>query len=93
MNGFKIEKLTAFIAVDPADGDEGVIGIKIGDNWVPLIAADHIRAKEYFPMALKICRDSVKELRILQFDNRQDVTKDYETDNISEIPVDNEEPK
>jgi hypothetical protein len=76
--GFKIEKLTAFVAVDPADGDEGVIGMKMGDNWVPLIAADHIRAAEYFPLALKICRETKTELKILQFDNRKDVTKEFE---------------
>lgn len=73
---FKIEVLTAYVAVAP-DGGEGVIACKMPDgNWMPLIGADQVRLKALYPKAVEICRLSRQEFRCLQFSVRTDVTEE-----------------
>lgn len=40
--GFKIQSVVAFLVVN-ADGDEGVIGFRTGEGWMPAICADQGR--------------------------------------------------
>jgi hypothetical protein len=40
---FKITTVTAFVAIDEKDGDEGVIAFFDGSGWMPLICADEAR--------------------------------------------------
>lgn len=48
MSGFVITEITAFIAVDDGDGDEGVMAFMdttLG-TWMPMVAADPARADQ-----------------------------------------------
>lgn len=80
MPNFRIVKITAFVAVDPKDGDEGIIGAQIGDTAYPLISADEKRAAQYYPIAKSICERGNKELKVLQFEQRVDVTEKWKQD-------------
>jgi hypothetical protein len=73
---FKIESLTAFVAIDE-NGDEGILGFKGQNNtWLPLICADEERVKQMYPIAEAITRSSKKPFRVVQFLVRVDITED-----------------
>jgi len=74
MSNFKITTLTAFVAIDPEDGDEGVMGFKTNNGWIPLVCADEARIKQMLPIAEKISTETGTKYRILQFSTREDVT-------------------
>lgn len=74
MSNFVITKVTAFVAIDPNDGDEGVIGFKTDNGWLPLICADEDRIKQMFPIAEKLRTDTGQDYSIIQFSVREDVT-------------------
>ncbi len=73
MTNFKITTITAFIAVDE-DGDEGVMGVLNGDQWIPLICADEERIRILFPVAENIARVKNIPYRVIQLSVRTDVT-------------------
>jgi hypothetical protein len=75
MSNFKIETVSCFVAVGD-DGDEGVMGAKLGDTMMPLICADEARMADLFPIAKDIARETGMQFRVLQFQNRKDVTID-----------------
>lgn len=74
MSNFVITKVTAFVAVDPKDGDEGVMAFQSDSGWMPLICADETRIKQMLPIAEQISAATGTEYRILQFTTREDVT-------------------
>lgn len=74
MSNFKITKVTAFVAIDPKDGDEGVMAFLSDGGWMPLICADEARIESMLPIAEEISVASGKPYRIIQFSVREDVT-------------------
>lgn len=71
---FTIQKITAFISVGP-DGEEGIIGSRLADgSWLPFVCADEKRIEQVFPIAEQIAKANSIEYKIVQFDNRVDVT-------------------
>jgi hypothetical protein len=74
---FEIKTVTAFVAIDEKNGDEGVLGIFTGSGWMPLICADETRIQQMLPIAKDVCRREKKKFRILQFSVREDVTEKY----------------
>jgi hypothetical protein len=77
MSDFKIKTVTAFVAIDENDGDEGVMAFFDGAGWMPLICADEARIQSMLPLAKDVCRRSRKKFRIIQFTTREDVTEKY----------------
>lgn len=73
MSGFKIEAIWAYVAVDPDDGDEGVVAYETPGGWLPLIAADEKRLNLLRPMAEEIAREGVVEIRLVHFYGRSTV--------------------
>jgi len=73
---FIIKEVFAFVAIDPKDGDEGVIGALLGDTWMPLVAADEKRIRDYIKLADEITSKSGVPYKILRFATREDVTED-----------------
>lgn len=69
---FKITTLSAFIATGD-DGDEGIIGQKIGDTFYPFVMADEDRIKQLRPMAEKIAQVSKKAVKFVRFSVREDI--------------------
>ena len=75
--GFVIQEIHAMVAIGD-DGDEGVIGMRMNDGTrMPFIMADQERFEALLPKALDICRLSKKDLKILKFSVREDVTDKY----------------
>lgn len=72
--GFKIEKITAFVAIDN-DDEEGIVGIQLGDIMMPMVCADEDRIAQMFVHAKNIASQTGKPIRILQFSVREDVTE------------------
>jgi hypothetical protein len=75
MNNFTITKVTAFVAIDPKDGDEGIMAFE-GANGVmmPLVCADEARIQSMLPIAEMISGETRTAYRIIQFSVREDVT-------------------
>lgn len=71
---FKIEKLTAFIAVE--DQEEGVMAALVGDVYIPLVCADEARVASLYELAQHISERKGIPFKVIQFDNRQDVTEE-----------------
>ena len=63
MSGFKVERLYAFICVDPNDGDEGVMGfMKEDGEWMPMIGADTARVE-----SLELVAEDIKKATGLEY--------------------------
>jgi len=75
MTKLKIEKMYAFVA-ENEDG-EGVMAFKSNNGWMPMVGADFKRIDSLLPIAQEMSRVSGKEFKILQFDNRTDVTEQF----------------
>lgn len=71
--GFEIKSIWAFVAIHPGDEDEGVTACKIGDQWMPLIAADEKRLKDLRPMAQLIARETKIDIKLVRFDVRTEL--------------------
>lgn len=77
---FKIETLTAFIAIDPVDGDEGLIGLPVPGSQtltMPAIAADEARATDLYPHVKRYCQHMGVEFKIIRMGDRSDVTESF----------------
>ncbi len=70
----KIETITAFVATDK-EGNEGIMGFKSTDAWMPMVCADEERIKSILPMAIKISEMSGQPFRVIKFTNRKDITE------------------
>lgn len=72
--GFRIETLTAYVAVDPADGDEGVVGHRMPDGTtMPLIGADETRIKDLRPYAEAVAAATGQQIKLVRFSVREDL--------------------
>ncbi len=68
MAGFKITSISAFISVDPDDGDEGILAATMNDGTImPLMAADSDRLKSLWPIAKEIQKLSGIRVELRQF--------------------------
>jgi len=77
---FKIETITAFIAIDKESGDEGVIGLPVPGSHtlsLPAIAADWDRAKDLYPHVKRYCHQFGVEFKVIRMHGRTDVTEDF----------------
>lgn len=70
---FRIEKLTAFTAVDPVDDAEGVVGVMQGMMEVPMIGADETRIKDLRVAAQQIANATGQPIKLVQFSVRKDL--------------------
>jgi hypothetical protein len=75
---FRIQTLTAYVAIDPADNSEGIIGQLMPDgvggmSWMPFIGADEDRIRSMRPMAERLARDLAREVKLVRFSTREDV--------------------
>jgi hypothetical protein len=83
--GFVIEKITAFVAIDPNDGNEGIISLPIPGGTeltIPAIAADPARAESLYPIIKHYCDAMNVEFKVVQFSTRTDVSEKWEKEII-----------
>lgn len=73
--GFRIKTLTAFMAIDPKDDSEGVIGFLNPLNGInePLIGADDERIMQHRPYAEKVAQMTGQPVKLVRFTTREDV--------------------
>jgi len=69
----KINIIYAFISIDEGPEDEGIIGAKFGDAWMPLVGADMKRVDSLRPLAKEIARVTGKRIVLAKFTVREDV--------------------
>lgn len=62
----KIKELFAFVITDE-QGDEGIMGFKISDGWLPMVGADMERVDCLRPIADMIAKQSDKTYEIRHF--------------------------
>ncbi len=69
----KIEKMLAFVAIDPKDNTEGVVAFLDRDTqkWMPLVGADMRRMNDYKHMAQHISNESGRTIQLLEFTQRE----------------------
>jgi hypothetical protein len=70
---FRIEKLWAYIAVDPTDTNEGILAMQDNGIMLPLIASDRVRLFELRPYAQRVATQLGVIVRLVEFDNRREV--------------------
>jgi hypothetical protein len=65
-----IDQMFAFVAVDPKDDTEGLVGFTSNGMWVPMVGADPAMVEKLRPIAREIGRASGKTVRLLRFSQR-----------------------
>ena len=64
----KIEELYAWVSIDPADGDEGVLAVyEHGAGWIPAIGADKERIESYRGFAETAAKKVGMPIRLQQY--------------------------
>lgn len=69
----QITDLFAFITEEKGPEDEGIVAMKLGDTWIPLIVADIKRAETLKPFARDIARATGKKVKLIHFIVREDL--------------------
>lgn len=69
----RIDKIWAFLSIDPVDGNEGVCAATIGGTLMPLIAADPARLKALEPIARQLAKASGNTIKLVEFSTRTEV--------------------
>lgn len=69
----RIESMYAFVAVDPEDDTEGVIGFTAPSGWIPMVGADMDMVEKLRPMAEGIARAHSQKVLLVHFTNREEV--------------------
>lgn len=70
---FVIKSLTAYVAIDPDDGNEGIIGERVMGNWMPFIGADEPRIRSLRPIVDNIMKDTPMTVKLVRFSVREDL--------------------
>ncbi len=67
----RMDELFLFVAED--EEGEGLIGQRIGDQWIPFVCADKARLNSLRPMAENIARESGKKIKLIKFTTRTEL--------------------
>jgi hypothetical protein len=67
----KITEIYAFISEDTGPEDEGIIGQRMNDTWLPFVAADQKRIDSLRPWAKSIARVTGKKIKLIRFTHRE----------------------
>jgi len=68
----RINQLFAFVIVDD-DGTEGVVGVRLGDQWFPLMGADMARVDSMKALVKADPMLRGRKITILRFGDREDI--------------------
>lgn len=72
---FRIETLTAFVAIDPEDNSEGVVSMVNPATGIhePLIGADEERIRCQRPYAEQVAKQAGIEVKLVRFGQREEL--------------------
>ncbi len=62
-----IDELWAFCAIDPTDGNEGIVGAQLDGSWFPLVGADLVRVASYRAVARRIGESTQSKIILKRF--------------------------
>lgn len=71
-----IDAVWAAVAIDAAEQIEGLCAVKVGHNWMPLIAADRERLEFVREEARKIAAETGQMIRVIRL-SRRDVIETF----------------
>lgn len=66
-----IDSVWAAVAIDAVEQIEGMCAVKVGENWMPLLAADEDRLPFVREQAALIARESGQVVRIIRLTQRE----------------------
>lgn len=66
----KIETMYAFVSEDNGPDDEGIIAMKVGNQWMPMVGSDMARVESMKPIAVGLSNALGKRIKIIKFDRR-----------------------
>ncbi len=70
---FVIKKLWAYLAVG-ADGEEGIMGMKMGDSWMPFVMGSEKLIESLRPIVKGLAAmEPDKTVRLVSFSTRTDI--------------------
>lgn len=72
----RIEQMYAFVALDPEDDTEGIIGFQAApgpSGMMPMVGADMERVDDLRPMAQAIATRTGLQVRLLRFEVRTEL--------------------
>jgi hypothetical protein len=69
---YRITTVWAFLSVN-GDDEEGIIGMNLGDGWMPFVCADAARVESLRPLAVAITSRTGRGLTLARFSVREDV--------------------
>lgn len=67
-----VDELYVFISKDD-QGNEAVVGQKLGDSWMPFVAADKGRLDILIPMAKELAKHTDKKIKLIKLTKREDI--------------------
>jgi hypothetical protein len=67
----QINSIWAFVALDPDDGNEGIIGMSTPAGMMPMIASDKVRLDELTPIAEHVAAVSGRDVKLVKFSRRE----------------------
>lgn len=65
-----VKELWAYLAVDPGDGDEGIVAAWLNGSWTPLVGADRQRMESLRELATAYAKDVKRLFRLVRFEQR-----------------------
>jgi hypothetical protein len=68
---FKIQTMYAFVSED--EKGEGLIGMKLGQVFMPFVASDETRFRQLRQLADEVARANNKRVRVLKFENPTEI--------------------
>lgn len=69
----RIERLYAFVAVDPADGTEGVMSFMGSMGWTPMVCMTESVVDLLRPRAEAVGRTTGAKVTLISFDHRVEI--------------------
>lgn len=69
----KITEMFAFVTEDKGPDNEGLVGMKLGSNWMPLVGADMKRVAALRPIAEGIAEATGKKIKLIHFTNCEEL--------------------
>lgn len=69
-NHLRIEKMFAYVSVDPEDDNEGVIAMKTPNGITPMVGADMARVNFFAPYAEQAAKNAGIKVRLYEFSKK-----------------------
>lgn len=63
----------AWVTTDKDENDEGIIGFRFGDQWMPLVGADKARIQSLKAQALAVATSTGKPVKLIHFSVREEL--------------------